>query len=115
MALMAPADANAAMNAVLVSATTYHAAAHTASPGTTGANETTSSTRGGFTVGAAADGKVSNAASITIGTAGTAAITHIGVWSAATTGSYKIGAALSSSVTAASITVAAGALTFTAS
>lgn len=115
MALLGSAAANAAMNAVLVASTTYHATTHTASPGTTGVNEAASPGRGSFTVAAASGGAVSNVATITMTNSGAVAQTHVGVFTASTGGTYQIGAALSSSVTAATITIAAGGLTFTAS
>ena len=122
MPLLGTAASNAAMNAVLVNATSYFATLHTASPGTTGANENgtagTTITRGTFSVGAASGGVVSNAAQITItlsGTPATTANTHLGVFTAATAGTYQIGAALGSNVTAATVTIAPGAAQFTAS
>jgi hypothetical protein len=39
----------------------------------------------------------------------------VGIWSASTAGTYEIGAALASSVTAATITFAVGAISFSAS
>lgn len=122
MPLLGGTAANAAMNAVLVAATNYFATLHTASPGTTGASENgtagTTITRGTFQVAAASGGVVSNSAQITVtlsGAPATTASTHLGVFTAATAGTYQIGAALGSSVTAATVTVAAGAAQFTAS
>lgn len=90
---------------------------HTGSPSTTGANETTggSYARQSCSWNAASGGAKTNSSALTFSTAGTTAITYVGTWSAATAGTYGIGAALGSSVTAASITVAAGAISFSAS
>jgi hypothetical protein len=46
-------------------------------------------------------------------TAGSTAVTHFGTYSASTAGTYALGGALTSGVTAASITIAAGALSIT--
>jgi hypothetical protein len=92
---------------------------HTATPGTTGASETANSgsyARQACTWNAASAGAKTNSSSLTFSTLGTIAVTHIGTWSSATygAGNYAIGAALGSSVTSASITIAAGAISFSA-
>lgn len=95
-------------------------ALHTASPGTTGANEnanTGSYARQACSWNAASGGSKTNSSSLTFPTAGTVAVTHVGMWNSAVYGggAYAIGAALGASVTAASITIAAGAITLSAS
>ena len=83
--------------------TTYYLSAHSADPGTTGV------------FGSASGGVIANNAAITIPNAGSTAVSYFGVWSASTAGTYLGGFVLASPVTAASISVAAGALTLTAS
>lgn len=104
--------------APVVSATSHWTSAHTADPGTTGASENPATggyTRQQFSVGTPASGSCANTATETISTAGTTAVTHTGTWDAATGGNYEIGAQLASPVTAATITFAAGALSYGAS
>jgi hypothetical protein len=94
---------------------------HTASPSTTGANEVTGGTyaRVAVTWAAASGGSVSNngsSLSINLPTGVTA--THFGVWSASSAGTYYLGGALTASVgggSAATVTIAAGAITVSAS
>lgn len=82
---------------------------NTADPGTTGANEATS-TRQACTWNAAASRAKTNVTALTFApTAGTAN-THFSTWSASSGGTFGISGALGSSVTAASVTVAAAAL-----
>ena len=95
-------------------------ALHTASPSTTGANENANSgsyARQACSWNAASGGSKTNSSALTFSTGGTVAVTHFGTWSSATYagGTYGIGGALASSVTATTITVAAGALTLSAS
>lgn len=87
---------------------------HTADPGTTGASEYAGVTRLQFSVGAPAAGAVSNTATMTFTTSGATAVTYVGTWDAVTAGNYRIGAALGSPVTAASIQFAVGAISFSA-
>ena len=97
---------------------------HTASPGsptlgTAGANEnanTGSYARQACTWNAASGGSKTNSSALSFSTLGSVAVTHAGTSSVVTynTGPFGIGMPLSSSVTAATITVAAGALTLTA-
>ena len=94
-----------------------YVALHTATPGTTGTSENAAT--GGYarqacSWNAAASGSKTNSSSLTFSTAGSTAVTHLAGWSAVTTGTYGIGAARSSSVTAATITVAPGAITLSA-
>lgn len=88
---------------------------HSASPSTTGANELGSTTRQACSWNAASAGSKTNSSSLTFSTPGTTAATYFGTFSASTAGTYGIGGALTSSVTATSITVAAGALTISVS
>lgn len=90
---------------------------HTASPSTTGANEASggSYARLACTWNASSGGSKTNSSSLTFTTSGSTANTHFGTWTLVTAGVYGIGGALTSSVTAVTITVAAGALTLSAS
>ena len=83
---------------------------HTGSPGTTGANEMASCTRQAATWNSAASAAKTNSGALSFSNPGTVAATNFGTFSAVSAGTYGIGGALSSSVTAATITVAAGAL-----
>lgn len=89
---------------------------HTADPGTTGASE---STGGGYarqatTWNAAASRAKTNSSALTFSTTGATPQTHFGTSSASTAGTFGISGALASSVTATTITVAAGALSISA-
>lgn len=86
-----------------------------ATPGTTGTNESASTTRQAGTWNAASGGSKTNSSAMTFTTPGTVANTFFATFSASTAGIYGIGGPLSSSVTATTITVAAGALTLSAS
>lgn len=88
---------------------------HSADPGTTGASELASTTRQACTWNAASGGSKTNSSALTFTTPGTTAATYFGTFSAVTAGTYGIGGSLTSSVTAVTITVAAGALTLSAS
>jgi hypothetical protein len=97
-----------------------HTALHVADPGTTGASETANSgsyARQATTWNAPAAAAMTNSSALTFSTLGTIAVLYVGEWNSATYagGVYAIGAALGSSVTAASITIAAGAISLTAS
>jgi len=117
MARIPTAPLNAAIAAALVPATTYYLSLHSADPGTTGASELSGGgyTRQAIVFGAASGGAVASNAVITVPNAGSVAATYIGVWTAVSAGTYMAGAAMGSSVTAASIQFASGAVTFTAS
>ncbi len=86
-----------------------------ASPGTTGANELASTTRQACSWNAASGGTKTNSSALTFTTPGTTAATFFGTFSASTAGTYGIGGALGSSVTAATITIAAGAISLSSS
>lgn len=88
---------------------------HTATTSTTGAAEYAAVTRVQYSVGSPSAGSITNTATATFTTSGLSAVTHIGTWDALTTGNFRIGAALSSSVTAVTITFAVGSQTFSAS
>jgi hypothetical protein len=89
---------------------------HTGAPGGTGANEATGGgyARQACTWNAASARAKTNSSSLTFSTTGVTANTNAGTSSAVTAGTYGIDIPLSSSVTAASITVAPGALSLTA-
>lgn len=91
-------------------------ALHTATPGTTGASEGTFA-RQATTWNAATAAQPSHKTnSSALSFSGTSqAISHVGQWSASTAGTFGIGAALTATVTAASITIAAGALDYSSS
>jgi hypothetical protein len=119
MALASTTYENQALNALDATGTPVNLAAfvqlHSASPSTTGANELGSTTRLACSWNAASGGSKTNSSALTFTTPGTTAATHFGTWSAVSAGTFGIGGALSSSVTAVTITVAAGALTISAS
>lgn len=115
--LISATAGNQALNALDASGTPAnligYISAHSASPGTNGANELSGggySRQGPITWNAAASNAKTNSTSGTIPNAGTTAVTHLAAQSASTAGTYGIGITLSGSVTAASITFAAGAL-----
>jgi hypothetical protein len=90
---------------------------HTATPGTTGASENAAT--GGYArqssaQNAASGGAKTNSGALAWTTTGATPVTHVGEWSAVTAGTYGIGAALTSSITAASITAASGAISYSA-
>jgi hypothetical protein len=70
-----------------------------------------------FSAGTPSSGAISNTGTETFTTGGTVAVTHVGHWTSATygAGTYNIGAALASSVTAVTITFAVGAVSFSCS
>lgn len=123
MALASAAAANAALNGLDGTGATNtmtHVSLHTASPSTTGANEnanTGSYARQACTWNTAASSAKTNSTALTFSTAGSVAVTHVGTWNNATygAGTYSIGAALGAQVTAASITIASGAISWGAS
>jgi hypothetical protein len=91
---------------------------HTATTSTTGASEnpsTGSYARQASTWGTPSSGSMTNSASESYSTAGSTAVTYFGQWSASTAGTFGIGGALTSSVTAATITFASGAKSISSS
>jgi hypothetical protein len=122
MALAAVAATNAALNGLDGTGSTNtmpYQALHTASPSTTGANEnanTGSYARQACSYNAASGGTKTNSTALTFNTLGTVPVTHTDGWSSVTyaAGSPSLGAALGASVQAGTITIAGGALSFTA-
>jgi hypothetical protein len=93
-----------------------YTALHTATPGTTGTSEgawARQATSWNAATAAQPSHKTNSGALSFSGTSAT--YTHVGQWSAVTAGTFGIGAALTSTVTAASISIAAGALDYTSS
>ena len=121
MALASTTATNQALDGINASGTPTNLLAyvslHTATPSTTGAAEATGGgyARQACSWNAAASGSKTNSSALTFTTSGGTANTHFGTFSAVSAGTYGIGGALTSSVTAVTITVAAGALTLTAS
>jgi hypothetical protein len=122
MTNLSTTGANQALNALDASGSPTNLLAftslHSASPSTTGANENAAT--GGYarqstTWNAASSGAKTNSTALTFSTAGTVAVTDTGGFSAVTAGTFGIGEHLGSSVTAASITVASGAISLSAS
>jgi hypothetical protein len=91
------------------------ASCHTGSPGTTGLLEYSGVTRLAATFGGASGGAKANTGTLSFTTSGVTAVTDFGFWSLVTAGVFGIGAHLSSTVTAVTITVAAGAISLAAS
>lgn len=123
MALAGAAATNAALNGLAGVGNTNvitHVALHVGTPGTTGTSENANAgsyARQACSWNAASGGAMTNSTALTFSTLGTIAVTHIGCWNSATYagGTYAIGAALSANVTSASITIAAGAISLSAS
>jgi hypothetical protein len=116
MALISTTEANQAL------ATTGwgFVSLHTATPGTTGTSEVTGGTyiRVAVTWNAPSAGAVTNSNAITINLPAATTATHFGIWSASTAGTYYLGGALTASVgggSAATVTIAAGAISISAS
>ena len=87
------AERQAAVNAILADGTTYYMQGHDGDPGTSGANQITAQTRVAFVAGANSDGSTDNNAQIQFANVQTE-ITHVGVFTAATGGTYKTGGTL---------------------
>lgn len=96
---------------------------HSADPGTTGASEVTggSYARVAVTWNAPSGGAVTNAGAVSLNLPALGTAAYVGVWSAASAGTYYIGNVINSGTpivagsTAGVVTLAAGALTVTAS
>jgi hypothetical protein len=93
---------------------------HTGDPSTTGANENANSgsyARQASSWNTASGGNMTNNGALTFTTGGSVAVSFFGTWSSATygAGTYAIGGTLNAAVTSTSITIASGALTFSAS
>lgn len=123
MARLGTNGANRALNGLDGTGATNaisHVALHVGDPGTTGTSENANSgsyARQACTWNAAASSAKTNSTALTFSTLGTIAVSHFAGWDSVTYGggNYGIGGALSASVTAASITVASGALSIAAS
>ena len=123
MALASTLAANAALNGLDGTGSTNrmtHVSLHTATTSTTGASENANSgsyARQACSWNAAASSAKTNSTALTFSTLGSVAVTHVGTWDSGTYagGNFGIGAALGASVTATSITVAAGAISLSAS
>lgn len=123
MALASSAAENAALNGLAGVGSTNvipDVSLHTATTSTTGASENANSgsyARQACSWNTASSGSMTNSSSLSFSTGGSVAVTHFGTWSSATygAGTFAIGGALGASVTATTITVAAGALTLSAS
>lgn len=95
------------------------AALHTATTLTTGASENANAgsyARQAVSWNTPSSGAMTNSSSLSFSTLGTIAVAYMGFWSSATyaAGNFAIGAALGASVTAATITVASGAISLSA-
>jgi len=119
MALISTTEANQAL-----STTGWgYVSLHTATTSTTGAAEVTGGSpayaRVAATWNAASGGSVTNSNAMSINLPASTTATHFGVWSASTSGTFYIGGALASSVTTGTtqgvVTIAAGALSVSAS
>lgn len=76
-----------------------YASLHTADPGTTGANESSAARQAtSFTVDADGDLTLDSTLAFT-GGAASGAVTHVGLWSASTAGTFRGGFALSGDTT----------------
>jgi hypothetical protein len=123
MALASAAAANAALNGLDGTGNSNvipYVSLHSATTGTTGASENANSgsyARQACSWNAAASSAKTNSSSLSFSTGGTVAVSYFGTWSSATygAGTFAIGGALASPVTATSITIAAGALSLGAS
>jgi hypothetical protein len=121
MALASTTAINQALNALDASGSPTNLLAfvslHTASPSTTGANECADAgyARQACSWNAASGSAKTNSSSLTFTTLGSTAQTHFGASSAVSAGTYGMGGVLTSSVTAVSITVAAGAISLSGS
>ena len=120
---LSTADANTLAGTELVAGTVYYLSLHTADPGTTGASECTDANyvRQAATFAAGSTGEMvtsgTHAAQSFPGMAAAQTLAGIGVWTAATLGAFKVGAAETSFSAGVGVQVqyASGAITFTVS
>lgn len=112
MARFTTAELNAAGAAVFTAGTTYYLSLHSADPGTTGASEFSGGgyVRQAIVFSAWASGSTSNNAAIAVPNAGTTSATYVGIWTAASGGTYLGGLPMASGVTSTSVTFAIGAV-----
>lgn len=113
---VSPTFANQALDAGTGGATNLMGfiSQHTADPGTTGASEYASTTRLAMTWNAAASRAKTNSGTATLANSGATPVTDLGTWSLVSSGVFGATLHLASSITAASIGVAAGALSIAA-
>jgi hypothetical protein len=117
MARISTAQADAAQNAAIVPSTGYFLSLHTADPGTTGASEGTDG-RKAITFGSSSGGtQASTNAQSWPSAVGGQTYAYFGIWTAGSGGTYLRGGTLTSITppVGATISVATGAITFTAS
>jgi hypothetical protein len=117
MARITTAEADVAQNAAIVPSTTYYLSLHTGDPGITGASEGTDG-RKAIAFGSSSGGSQASSNSQSWPSAvGGQTYAYFGVWTAATAGTYLRGGTLTSITPSAgaAISVATGAITFTAS
>jgi hypothetical protein len=117
MARITTAQADVAQNAVIGTGTTYYLSLHTTDPATTGGGEGTDG-RKAITFGASSSGTQASSNSQSWSSAvGGQTYAYFGIWTAATAGTYLRGGTLTSITPAAgaTISVATGAITLTAS
>ena len=117
MARITTAEADAAQNAAIVPATGYFLSLHTADPGITGASEGTDGRKAITFASSSGGSQASNSAQSWPSAVGGQTYTFFGVWTAITAGTYLRGGTLTSITppAASTISVASGAITFTAS
>jgi len=117
MARISTSEANQA----LATTNWAYVSLHTGDTSTTGANEVTGGTyaRVAVTWNAAGGGFITNSNALSINLPASTTASYFGVWSAASSGTFMFGGALSPSVTTGSsagiVTIAASAITVTAS
>lgn len=113
------ASEDAALDAIITTSTGYFLSLHTADPGQTGASEGTDGRQSiTFGTAAAAGSKASTTAQTWASAVGGQTYSFYGIWTLATGGTYKCGGPLTANITppaASQITVAVGAISFTAS
>jgi len=118
MTFVPSAKADAAQNAILATSTNYFLSLHTATPGTTGASEGTDGRQTIQFAASSSGTQASNTSQTWSSAVGGQTYTHFGIWSLVSGGTYIRGGQLTTPITpgaGAQITVASGAITFTAS
>src|SRR5580765_3990565 len=117
MPRISTAEADVAQNAAIVPGTTYYLSLHTGDPGTTGASEGTDG-RKAITFASSSGGtQASNLAQSWPSAVGGQTYAFFGLWTAASAGTYLRGGTLTSITPSAgaTISIASGAITLTAS
>lgn len=112
------ASVDTMQTALIPAATTRYLSLHTADTGTTGASEGTDGRQAIQFAASSGGTQASNTAQTWSSAAGGQTYNHFGIWTAATGGTFIRGGSLTSSITPSAgsqITVASGAITFTAS